>query len=374
MADIFNTLKGYTDIQKRDTWSLTGQNYITSTSTVYTKGTLYKINFPTSVIHGGLVLALDTFSSSTLLTWQTIEIIDATAGYISFSQHVINPYFSLILTPAKVTAISAIPVNTSFIPYEIPAYSVVVPDDELDRILLEVGVPFVELEELEFTKEQILSLMIKPALDLYFKWFPKIKSQVYPMSSISFDVPVPVGAYDAHRVFVIQGNPATVPTNGPANPLLRYFDEGIFSMMNGLTKRSKSQIGRTMGNNYATMSANRAVLQGMTNYMQRIFFKTEKDDLGVKHVTGYSLKMGYLQIEWAYSSNNWSDVEFRLIQDVRELAAAKVLRAVGQLRSQVKSDIPGTIDYDAFVSRASDLEDKIIGKWEEWTKVAIVRS
>jgi hypothetical protein len=129
-----------------------------------------------------------------------------------------------------------------------------------------------------------------------------------------------------------------------------------------------------MGNNYATMSANRAVLQGMTNYMQRIFFKTEKDDLGVKHVTGYSLKMGYLQIEWAYSSNNWSDVEFRLIQDVRELAASKVLRAVGQLRGQVRGDIPGTVDYSAFVSRADDLEDKIITKWEEWTKVAIVRS
>jgi len=373
MADIFNTLKSYTDIQKRDTWALTGSNTITSTTTVYTKGTLYKVNFGASIIHGGLVLALDTFSSATPLTWQTIEILDEVNGYISFSQHVINPYFSLILTPAKVTAINAISVNTSFIPYNTNIYSVLMPDEELDRILLEVGVPFVQLEELEFTKEQILNLMIRPALDVYFKWFPKIKSVTYPMGSVQFDIPVPAGAFDAQRVFVIQGNPSTVPTNGPANPLLRYFDEGIFSMMNGQTKRAKSQIGRTMGNNFATMSMNRAVLQGMTNYMQRISFRVEKDDSGVKHVIGYSLKMGYLQIDWAYSSNNWNDVEFRLVQDVRDLCSAKVLRALGMLRSQSRSDLPGSIDYDLFMSRADEIEDKIIDKWEEWTKVSITR-
>lgn len=373
MADIFNTLRSYTDVQKRDTWALTGSNTITASTTVYTKGTLYQINYPTSIIHGGLVLALDTFSNATPLTWGTIEVLDEDAGYISFSQHVINPYFSLILSPAKVTAISGIPVNSSFTPYATEIYEVSIPDDELDRILLEVGVPFVQLEELEFTKEQILKLMIKPALDVYFKWFPKIKSVTYPMSSVQFDIPVPDGAFDAQRVFVIQGNPSTVPTNGPANPLLRYFDEGIFSMMNGQTKRAKSQIGRTMGNNFATMSMNRAVLQGMTNYMQRISFRTQKDDAGVKHVIGYSLKMGFLQIDWAYNSNSWSDVEFRLVQDVRELCAAKVLRAIGMLRSQSRSDLPGSIDYDMFISRADDIEDKIIDKWEEWTKIVAVR-
>jgi hypothetical protein len=50
-----------------------------------------------------------------------------------------------------------------------------------------------------------------------------------------------------------------------------------------------------------------------------------------------------------------------------------VLRALGMLRSQSRSDLPGSIDYDLFMSRADEIEDKIIDKWEEWTKVSITR-
>jgi hypothetical protein len=122
------------------------------------------------------------------------------------------------------------------------------------------------------------------------------------------------------------------------------------------------------------MTSDRAVRQGMTNYAQRISFRTEKDADGVKHVVGYSLKMGVLQIEWACESNNWEDVEFTQLNNVRKLCTARILRALGSLRGQAKTDLPGAADYSDFVSRAQDLEESVITEWQEFTKVAIVRS
>jgi hypothetical protein len=73
-------------------------------------------------------------------------------------------------------------------------------------------------------------------------------------------------------------------------------------------------------------------------------------------------------------SNLWSDIDYRRLNDVRKLATARVLRALGMLRSQAKSDVPGTVDYSGFITRAKELEDKIYGDWSQFTKPAIVRS
>jgi hypothetical protein len=122
------------------------------------------------------------------------------------------------------------------------------------------------------------------------------------------------------------------------------------------------------------MSSDRAVRQGITNYAQRISFRTQKDANGVKRVTGYSLKTGLLIIDWAHESNKWEDVDYRQLNDVRNLAAARVLRAIGSLRSQARSDLPGNIDFNSFLNRADKLEEEIINKWMEHTKAVAIRA
>jgi len=377
--NILDTLRTYSNIQKRDTWALSGAQTITTTTKMYNKGVLYKLVYPSASLNGALILCLDTFSSSTLLTWLTAILLDEDSGYISFSDKIITPYFSLILTPAKRAAIDATPVNESFVPYANPQYSVIISDEEIDQILLEVGVPFIELEELEFTKGQIIDNMIKPALLDYFKWFPKIRTEVYPMATTVFDLQVPEDSFGAQRVFVAQGSANPGATNAPANPLLRYLDEAIYSSALGLNNSRRGFIGRnnrgTLGNSFAVMSMDRAVRQGITNYAQRISFRTEiHPETGKKHIYGYSLKTGVLTVAWATTSNNWSDVDFRRLNEARQLATSKVLRAIGMLRSQAKSDIPGTVDYDSFISRADTLEENVLQVWKEYTKVSIVRS
>jgi len=377
--NILDTLRSYTIYQKRDSWANTGSQLVTTTTKTYTKGVIYKINYAGSVLNGGIVLALETYSSSVALPWNAVTIVDEALGYISFDTGVINPYFSLILTPAAVTSISSTPVNASFVPFTTPLYSILIPDEELDQILLEIGIPFIELEELEFSKQQIIDTMIKPVMNDYFTWFPKIRTTVYPMASTVFDIQVPEDSYGAHRVFVMQGSANPGATNAPANPLLRYLDEAIYSSALGLNNSRRGFIGRsnrgTLGNSFAVMSMDRAVRQGITNYAQRISFRTEfNPDNGKKHVFGFSLKTGVLNIEWALMSNLWSDIDYRRLNDVRKLATARILRALGMLRSQAKSDVPGTVDYTGFISRAQELEDKIYGEWSKFTKAAIVRS
>ena len=122
------------------------------------------------------------------------------------------------------------------------------------------------------------------------------------------------------------------------------------------------------------MSMDRAVRQGITNYAQRISFKTElNSETNKKHVYGYSLKTGVLTIEWALMSNQWTDIDYRRVNDVRLLATARVLRALGMLRSQAKSDIPGSVDYDKFITRADSIEEEVHDRWRNMTKVALVR-
>ena len=51
--------------------------------------------------------------------------------------------------------------------------------------------------------------------------------------------------------------------------------------------------------------------------------------------------------------------------DFRAICKAYVLRNIGMLRSMVKSDLPGNIDYSMYTSRADSLEQKIAEKWEK---------
>lgn len=365
--NIRDILRNYTPVNKRDAWANTGSQYITVNTRTYIKNTLYRINIPSINLNNSLILSLENYSNANPIPWHMGYIVDEDNGYISFGNNIVNPYFSLILKGEDVLSLDSVPVNTSFVPYESPIYSVIISDDELDKILLEVGVPFIELEELEFSKEQIIDLMIQPALHEYFRWYPIIKTETIPLTSYTFEVPVPPNSFGAQRVFVSQGFSGNI-SPAPANPLLRQWDY-LPLRHTRFSRNSPYNINTT----FREASLQRAVRQGIVNYLQRLYFQVEKNEQGQKVIRGYSLKTGYLTIEWAYYSNKWEDIDPRYVIDVRRLACANVLRALGSLRSQVKSDIPGSIDFSSFLSRANELETAILTKWQEHTKSVAIR-
>ncbi len=388
----YEILKGYIDANTpelvRDSWLGLGGAVITASSRTFIKDLIYKVdlsddsgNVPESaVLHGSLLLCEASLYNSDPLTWSEVVIEDDENGYVSFASGIISPHFRLLLTKSQFDAI-AVPANPNFVPYtEIETADILITDEELEIILTEAGIPFILLEELEFPRNKICNLMIKPVMQEYFKFWPildrYIIEQPVAQAGQKFEVEMPVDAYGAVRAFVAQGTPGS-PV-GPGNPMFFYANEiawwgGGSGSWSPIRFNQGSSPGFSNLQGFATMALDRAARQGIINYATRIHFHIEKRSDGKKYLVGYANRAGQVEIWWAKGSNDWNDVEFARLPEVRKLATSRVLRVLGMLRSQVKTDIPGQVDYSGFIARAKELEAEVYEFWKNVPRVAIMR-
>jgi hypothetical protein len=86
------------------------------------------------------------------------------------------------------------------------------------------------------------------------------------------------------------------------------------------------------------------------------------------YMTGFSTVGGSLCAKILKWSPDWDLVNMEDLPQVRQLCTAKILRNLGMLRSLVKSDTPGTIDFSTWLQRADTLEDKIFSYWNSTTE------
>jgi len=383
----YEILKSYKDSGHfeyiRDTWANLGGAVITPTSRTYIKDMVYRVDLSPgdtddlvdAALQGAIVLCEASLYNSSPLDWEQAGIADDENGYVSFVEGIISPHFRLLLTADEVATITA-PADVTFVPYtEVETASIIIPDEELETILLEVGVPFILLEELEFSRNKICNDMIKPAMQEYFKFFPIVRRET-KYNSIAqagqvFKIPLPEGAYGAVRAFVNQG---TTGESGAAagNPM--HFFASEVAWWGGGSNNNWSPIrygsGRSPGysnlQGFGTLALDRAARQGILNYATRCEVHVERDkDTGQKNLVGYANRTGSLEIFWACASNDWSDVEYARQPELRRLCTARVLRALGMLRGQVKSDVPGALNYDMFLTRAEKLEEEVLKFWTD---------
>ncbi len=382
----YEILKHYKDTNHpeyiRDTWLNLGGATILPSSRTYIKDMVYRVDLSvpleppsTSAMQGSLVLCEASLYNSNPLNWSTAVIEDDEQGYVSFVSGIVSPHFRLLLTQAELDAI-AVPQDPTFVPYsETETSTIIIPDDEFERILVEVGVPFILLEELEFSRNKICDDIIAPAMQEYFKFFPIVRREsVYntiAQAGQVFKVPLPQGAYGAVRAFVNQG---TTGESGAAagNPM--HFFASEIAWWGGGSNNNWSPIrygsGRSPGysnlQGFGTLALDRAARQGILNYATRCEVHIERDPAtGMKNLVGYANRTGTLEIYWACASNDWSDVEYARQPELRRLATARTLRALGMLRGQVKSDIPGALNYEMFLTRAKELEDEVMNFWKD---------
>jgi hypothetical protein len=363
----------------RDSWANLGGALVTPTSRSFVKDMIYRVQLGSSNpdLEGALILCEAPLYSVDPLDWGAAVLEDPELGFFSFSQGIITPHFRLLLTGTEVALITS-PVDHAFVPYfEMETATINIPDEELELILTEVGVPFVLMEELEFPKHKIINNMIRPAFQSYFKNFPIIK--VLKNQSISttlgqrFEVEMPVGAYGVTRAMIIQGAYGSAgPVGG--NPLFWAAGGngggGVGGSLSPSSTSNRPGFANLQG--FTTMALDRASRQGIINYSTRVQVMIERKN-GKKYVTGTSNKAGVLEIHWAYASNDWDDIDYARQPEVRDLCTAKVLRALGMLRGQVKSDLPGTVDFAGFITRAKELEDKVITFWESIPRTVAIR-
>ena len=376
MAEISNaelsTLLSLTDTQKRDAWAASGSVTLPPTIRNFSKNLIFVLDSPGDPLDQYTLFTIEEIAETSDIPWADYTVNDATDGTI-IRDTIIHPYIYAIQTGADRGAV-ATPVDLTYNPFE-DSYAITISDDELDRILVDVGFPFLTFDDLEFTKKQVLNLMIRPAMEEFFKWFPKIRTESYQVVQNRFDFPVPSYAVKPVRAWITPGYPGS----SIGNPIMYYFDEVLLAV------NARGSFMQPQNNfmapqkfvdifGHTTYLLDRAVRQGIANQSSRVRIRLQHDaDDNSLHVTGFSSKLGLLHVDWAIMSNLWSDIPFNRQTEVRDLARAKVMKALGMLRSQVRSEAIGTIDPTVFLTEADKLETKVIELWKSFPKAVIIR-
>lgn len=359
-------LSSYPIRKIRDSWFALGELEIKKSSRIYNKEQIYKVNIPTSDLHGSLLFCDKEYIGADL-AWDSAKLVDTDHGEISFGLNIITPHFTLILSADELNSITD-PVDEEFIPFKeefLKTSDVIIDDDELDIILADIGAPFINMDELEYSRQDIVNLMIKPALQEYFKWFPKVEVFNYPITSTNMqEHEFPKDAYSVMHVGIQQG----IAQGQTSNILLRYFDEVVWSSQSPASGHMGGRNSpRTRTGDWGAMMLDRATRQGMINYASRVHHKIINKH-GKKYLSCYTNKTGQLQVHYAIKSNDWNDIEFARLPEARQLASAYVLKNFGSLRSQAKSDIPGAVDYSGWVDKAERIREKVIEDWQGLVK------
>ena len=369
-----STLFTYTPAQVRDTWFSMGQLEIDNRTRVYTRNTVFRCVEATAPLNGAMFYCDSDYTLNPNFTWTNMMVEDINSGtIIDNTTYVVDPHFFIVLTQTAFLAITS-PYDNSWVPFqEVNSNSkVIIDDDDINRILLDIGVPFIKVAELEYSRDDICNYMIFPALQVFYKWFPIETMANYPLPDATFNIKVPIWAFGAGRIMLNPGYPVG-PV--PGNPLYRYFDEvlmsisprGAFSTPNINSSRRQGFVDPM---SFSTYILERAARSGIINYGSRTRIKFFQNQ---GYIKGYCTKRGILEITWLSMSNFWSDIPMNRVDEVRDLAKSYALRAFAQLRSQARSDISGAINYEHFMSRADLLEQRTIELWQAASKAAVTR-
>ena len=378
MSDKFALLKSYSLANQRDSWVAMGQSTMSNSTRIFTTDSLFKVTQSSVPLFGGLIFCTEGYTSASTFTWANIRenVAGASSGeLIDNITNIILPNLRLVMTKATLDAI--VPAyDPAFLPFqEVGAGSLLnISDDELNMILIEAGVPFISLEELEYSRDNIINYMIWPAVMEYYKYFPITSIGSYPLADSNFNIPIPAEPiFTVVHAQVVPGYPISTATG---NPILRYFDESLMAISpRGAFSTPNLNSSRRQGfvdtQSYSTFVLEKAARQGIINYGTR---RRVAVRIQAGFVKGYTTQRGVLELTWGAYSHDWTDTLLTRRVEIRDLAKANVLRNFAMLRMQAKSDLPGVIDYTGFLSRADVLETRVKEIWSNTTMAPLIRS
>lgn len=379
ISEMIQTVEGYADYRKRDAWVYQGSQLVDNSSTSYYGGVFYVVNETESALYGAMIFFTSPIFSA--INWLEYQYVN---GEIQRTDTLHIPTEMLLaLTVDEYNAIEEA-IDNSFIPFQETVTetspTVVIPESEIRLILREAGIPFITWEELEYSLDDIKSLIIRPALEMYYKYFP-IKIPIeYPCGANGkFSVDMPTDPNFTTIIGCFGANSSQDDAvSGIGNSFQMYRDTmlgGLFmggSSLGGATARGRR---RSPGlkfnhNELVTNSLNTSAYSSILNRYARVKYTRTHDH----KVEGYHTGARFVTIEWGYLSENWDDIWYERKPEVRNLATAYALRTFGQLRDMVPSESPGRLDYSKWISRAEILEKEVIEMWHDFTKAVVVKS
>lgn len=379
----------------RDTWYLLGSFEVNNSTKAYIKDTIIKVNTGSEQgSDGSIIYVKENYivgGAAGSVNWDSLEK-DSVESLATTLNGTLTPAFFVLLTKDEVDSIEE-PINEDYEPFfeetkrkgfAPVSTNIIINDSDLNIIMTEVGLPFLDWDEIEYSREQICELCVKPAMQAYYREFPIIKRVIIgdygSGQAVKFELPE--NCIGIQRAEFRQGG-----TSGAGG------FTGVHSYMNeqyqlGTIGNGASRFGRGVRYNkqvpgytgvgsggYQSLSMlNRSINQAVINYHKRTRLNIEIDEVTGKRVaTGYSSTGGTLEAELKFYSPNFELIEYDELDGVRKLATARVMRSLSALRTLVKSDTPGAIDFSGYAARAETLENEVKEHYKNRPKAICLR-
>ena len=104
-------------------------------------------------------------------------------------------------------------------------------------------------------------------------------------------------------------------------------------------------------------------------------FKTVRTKMNfqTKTVDGFSTIQGRLKITWGRFSENFSDIPMKHNRDVVKLAQSYILAFFCSIRQQAAANLPTDVSGDNFIEMAKELREEVITRWQDYSKITVIR-
>lgn len=372
-----------------DTWGALGELRVTNKTKVFTKDTIFQVTedgpLKNAIVYCKYGYAVEPSQGFEPIDWKT-AMKDDIEGKVYFYQGVVSPNFQILLTPEEYDRIDkTVETPEDFIPFtnnNAKTSSISISDQEYMIVASELGIPFLREEELEYNRDIIIDICIKPAIDQYYAFFPIIIDEAVPHIGPNQEYFVEYHTFpDDPSAVAYKGIPYM--TLGAGGGTSAVYGTGAFSFMReqytsgymggssfgfgrGLTysKPVPGFTGRSNGDFMSSYILGRAAQQGYINYNRREYdrdvFKNNK-----RYVHGFASTGGALNIHWMCMSTDYSRIDYWMLSEVRKLCTANALRNLAALRALIKPSDNNPIDYARMDSRADKLEDKVLDRWSK---------
>lgn len=384
-------IKGYTNNQKKSTWAQLGSNVITSDTKLYNKGMVYQVKVDNAPLFDCLVFCREDHIGG--LDWTQGNIIDSFSGEISFGNNIIDPNLIVVMSKTDFDEADASAVPSDFVPFQETLSeddgNIIINPDTYEQILSVLGYPYITEEELEYNRDEITRLVLKPCLETYYKFFPRRETHVYPATGSVQEYEYPSNAYAVVGWQVIQSGGSINGQGGEiTNTLLRYADlvnSGLIYSMGGASSGYSTLTGNYINSMYPPKTSintpgsyvlQRASMQAMINYNNRDKVDTvlKKDDEGhvKRFVRFYSNKIGAsCEVTFGCKDNSFESVEFARKQELIKLCQAHLKLFFANLRSQAKPISGNIVDYKEWKQEATNDIKEVTELWQSLVKYSL---
>ena len=372
-----------------DTWVAFGSLKVTNTTKFFAKDTIFQIveecPLKNSLVYCKYEYAVEPDNGFEEIDWR-FATADSLKGIVSFYQGVVSPHFQLLLNSQEYDSIDKLTeTSPDFIPFKnnnAKTSTISISDQEYAIIATELGIPFLREEELEYNRDTIIDICIKPAIDQYYAFFPIIideaiqnigPNQEYLVEYHNFPEDPSAVAYKGlpFTTTGIGGSSASFGTGAFSFMREQYTSGGFvggasYGFGRGLTynKPVPGFTGRSNGDFMSSYILGRAAQQGFVNYNRREYHRDVFKD-NKKYLQGYTSTGGALNIHWLCMSTDYGRVEYHMLPEVRKLCTAFALRNLAALRSLIKPQDNSPIDFSSMSSRADSLEQKVLDRWSK---------